>query len=135
MISLPTGFFQPATQAPAATSEALDWIFLASPSSRPKVCSATVVWLTPGVKRIGSSCAVAWPTSILSRPMPYLLIALSLGRDLSITAAVIASSPQRNPSNSPASASISSSGSGPRARATSHPVPARRSWCSPGVSW
>ena len=68
---------------------------------QPDVCSATVVSLTPGVKSTGSFLAVAYLTSIESRPMPYLAMTLSRGSAASMTLAVIWSSPLSRPSNPP----------------------------------
>ena len=61
-------------------------------------------------------------TSILSRPIPYLLITFSRGERLVDTARVMASSPQRKASNWPASSSIRASGRGPRSRTISKPA-------------
>jgi hypothetical protein len=65
-----------------------------SARSRRKACSATVVWLTPGVNSSGMPSSVQAPTSILSTPMPYFESTLSRGVAFSSTRRVIASSPQ-----------------------------------------
>ena len=58
------------------------------------MCSATVVWLTPGVKSNGMPSSVQAGTSILSTPIPYLLSTFSRGVAFASTARVITSSPQ-----------------------------------------
>ncbi len=103
---------------------------------RPSVCSATVVWLTPGVKRTGIFLLVAYVISIESRPMPYFAITLSCGSAASITFAVISSSPLSRPSKwyFVTRSSMAFSERGPLARIMSKLLVLSRSWCLPGVS-
>jgi hypothetical protein len=78
-----------------------------------------------GGEKDGIPNSVAVFTSILSTPMPYLLMIRSRGRAFSRTGRVMASSPQMKASISPTRARICVSFSGPRARTISHPASAR----------
>jgi len=131
MISCPVIRFQ----CPARTALACSSIWRYTPSKRPNVCSATVVWFTPGQNVNGIPNSVQPSTSILSTPIPYLEIIFNRGRDRSRTSRVIASSPHKNASNSPASSNICDSDKGPRSRWTSTPTLSNNAWCGPGVSW
>ena len=122
-------------QPPLRTESVWNSRFFSSARSSRKACSATVVWLTPGVNSSGMPTSVQAGTSILSTPMPYLESTFSRGLAFSSTARLITSSPQMKPSISPTRASVSPSESGPRARTTSQPVAASVLWCGPGVSW
>ena len=82
-------------QRPAAVAFASKTRLRTAASMSANVCSATVVWLTPGVKSTGTLSSVAAARSILSRPMPYFEITFSLGSDRAMTARVSASSPHK----------------------------------------
>jgi len=88
--SWPVCRFQP----PARTESVWKRRFFSRARSSRNACSATVVWLTPGVNSSGMPSAVHDVTSILSTPMPYFESTFSRGRAFSRTARVIASSPQ-----------------------------------------
>ena len=88
--SWPVCRFQP----PARVESVWKRKFFSRASRSKNVCSATVVWFTPGVNKSGMPNSVHALTSILSTPMPYFESTLRRGRAFSSTTRVMQSSPQ-----------------------------------------